>query len=114
MFGLIVFIIFGALIAYFATQNTARISLEFAGSVLRDIPIYAVILCSILVGLILAWIASAINAFSSMMDMMGKKKAIKEKEITVEELKSRIHDLELENAAVRAEHKRIAEEKGSN
>ncbi len=94
-------IISGLGIGYFATLNTFPISLNFGPYVLSNIPAYLVVVGGILVGLLLAWIFSLINTFSSRMKLHGKENKIKEDERMIADLTRQNHQLELENTRLK-------------
>ena len=97
MASLIVLIISGAGFAYFATQNTARISINLFHTTLSNIPIYVVVLVALLIGIIICWIISIFGFVSTTLTIFGKNSKIKKDSKEIENLNKRIHDLELEN-----------------
>lgn len=103
MATLIVTVLLGSVIAFFATQNTEVISLSFLNYSLKDIPVYIVIVGALLVGLFLSWIISLINGITTGFAMMGKESAIKDYKKENTELLKKIHQLELENTRLKAE-----------
>lgn len=106
MFAFIFTIVFGIIIAFFATQNTTPVSLQLGSYTASGIPMYLVILISLLMGLLFAWIFSLLTALSSLFTLRGKDQLINHEKKTNEELKRRVHDLELENArlATKSDH----------
>lgn len=94
-------IIAGLGIGYFATLNTFLISLNFGFYQIANVPAYIVVVGGILVGLLLAWIFSLISKFSSGMKLHGKESKIKEDEKTIAELTKENHHLELENTRLK-------------
>ncbi|MBI2029066.1 DUF1049 domain-containing protein [Candidatus Gottesmanbacteria bacterium] len=103
MATLIITVLFGLVIAYFATQNTGRISLNFLNYQLPGIPAYIVIIGALLVGLFLSWIISLVNNISTGFTIRGKESKIKDYKKENAELTKRIHQLELENTRIKAE-----------
>lgn len=100
---LIVTVLFGLIIAYFATQNTAVVSLNFLNYEALDIPLYVVIVGSLLAGLVLSWILSIVNGISTGFKIMGKESKIKDYGKENAEYLKQIHQLELENAKLKAQ-----------
>lgn len=96
MAGLIVIVALGAVIAYFATQNTSPVSISIVGYLLT-VPLYSVVVGSLLVGFLVSWIFSLVDSLSSFLKIHGKESKIKKDQKEIEDLKKRIHDLELEN-----------------
>ncbi|MBI4039116.1 DUF1049 domain-containing protein [Candidatus Daviesbacteria bacterium] len=94
-------VIVGLGIGYFATQNTNLISLYIGPYAIPNIPLYLVVISTLLIGLLLAWIFYLVNSFSSKITLYGKENKIKADEKTIAELTKEIHKLELENTRLR-------------
>lgn len=94
---LIVTLVFGLLIAFFASQNTDSVSLHFLQYSLQEIPIYIVVVGSLLVGIFTSWIISLVNEIGAGVTIWGKDKTIKEKDRQSIDLTKHVHQLELEN-----------------
>jgi uncharacterized integral membrane protein len=97
MASLIVIVILGLGFAYFASQNTAPIIVNVLGNSF-GLPIYLVVLGSLLLGLLVSGIINAFDSLSSMFEIHNRDTKIKQKEQTVEQLSRQVHDLEMENA----------------
>lgn len=104
MLTLVLTVIFGLIFAYFATQNTEGVTMRFAEYNSAIIPLYLVVLGSLLVGLLLAWLINFINSIASSITLHGKESELKKAERMVAELTKRIHQLELENTRLKAEN----------
>lgn len=100
---LIVTVLFGLIIAYFAIQNTAVISLNFLNYQVTGIPLYIVVVGALLVGLLISWILSIVNSISTGFKIMGKESKIKDYRKENAGLLKQIHQLELENTKLKAE-----------
>jgi uncharacterized integral membrane protein len=98
MATLIVTIIFGLIITYFALQNTEIISLNFLNYTIPSVPAYFVIIGSLLVGLLFSWLVSLVNGIFTSFTIHGKDSKIKSSNKENEELSKRIQELEIENA----------------
>ncbi|MBI2617572.1 DUF1049 domain-containing protein [Candidatus Gottesmanbacteria bacterium] len=96
MTGLLIIILFGIGFAYFATQNTSGVTIYADSYVFSDIPLYVVILGSLLLGILLASIISVVNSLSTYFILRKKENTVKELKRTVAELIKRVHLLELE------------------
>ena len=94
-------IIFGIIFSFFATQNTQTVSISFAQYHYSQIPLYLVILISLLLGVILAWLLSFTDYISSFLKLQGKDAKIKKFNQKEAELTKTIHKLELENASLK-------------
>ena len=103
MFALIVLFIFGIGVAFFATQNTQAISITLANYPLTGIPLYLIVLVSLLLGFVVSWIISFVDVIASALKMHGKENMIKNANKQISELTKRVHQLELENERLKAE-----------
>lgn len=111
MATLLVTVLMGLIIAFFATQNTGVITLNFLNYTLQDIPIYIVVVGALFVGLFLAWIISLINGIATGFTLWGKESKIKDYKMENAELLKKIHQLELENTRLKAENNETADDK---
>lgn len=98
----IALILFGIISAVFATQNNNWSSINLFNYVL-SVPMYLIVLVSMLIGLVLAWILSLPSALS----LMGKDRHIHSSDRTVEDLRKKIHNLEVENAELKASKQQL-------
>lgn len=97
MISLIILIVTGAGFAYFATQNTARVSINLFHYVIADVPIYVVVLAALLIGIVISLIISFFGSITNTLRIFGKNSTIKKDKRDIASLNKRIHDLELEN-----------------
>ncbi len=103
MFALIVLFIFGIGVAYFGTQNTQTISVTLANYNLNGIPVYVIVLGSLLLGFIISWIISLVDVISSAFKIRGKESSIKDANKQIANLTKTVHQLELENERLKAQ-----------
>lgn len=94
---LLIAVIIGAIFAYIATQNTNGVPLNLGPYSWSSLPLYIVVLGSLLVGLLVGWLMSMIDGIASAFTLHGKDKKIRQAESEVELLRERIHKLEIEN-----------------
>lgn len=104
MFALIILVIFGLGMAFFATQNTIPTSISIANYRFTGIPLYMIAIGSLLLGVFISWIISITDAFSSTLAIHGKDSKIKDADRAIENLKEEIHELEIENARLKGEN----------
>jgi uncharacterized integral membrane protein len=104
MLAIIFTIIFAITVAYFATQNTIAVMINAPGYS-HAVPIYLVVLLSLLVGFIFAWILHLMNGIASIFAFRGKDNAIRKGEKTNTELTNKVHNLEIQNAKLETEKK---------
>lgn len=111
MATLIVTVLVGLILAYFATQNTGNVTLNFLNYTLSSIPVYIVVSGALLVGLFLSWIISLVNSIGTGFAMRGKETKIKDYRKENAELIKRIHQLEIENTRLKTETNFPADDK---
>jgi uncharacterized integral membrane protein len=95
-------------VAYLATQNATLVTLRFGQTVLADIPLFFVVLFSMIFGTLLASIVTLINLIKSKWTIFGQKGQLKKSYKTVGELQQRVSELEGENATLRDQIKELA------
>ena len=104
MLSLIIVLVFGAAVAFVSMQNTAVVSLIFFEYTLSNVPVYFVIIGSMLVGVVLAYFISFINSISTFMLIRTQHQKIGKEKREVMELTKRVHQLELENIGLKIEN----------
>lgn len=104
MLAIILTIIFAILVAYFSAQNTGHVAIGFS-SYSISVPIYFVVLASLLIGFIFAWILHLMNAFASFFTLRGKDNAIKREKKVNTQLTNKVNELEVEKAKLETEKK---------
>lgn len=101
MLTLILLLIFGSGVTYLALQNNALVTLTLLTYTLPDVPLFAVILGSILIGVIVAYVLHLPHLISTAFSMHGKDNKIKSSQKDLTQLTKRIHQLELENESLK-------------
>lgn len=107
---LIILIIFGLGMAYFATQNTGLIHLTVANYSTYGIPLYVVIIGSMLLGIFTSWLISIVNALTASVRMRKINNQIRNADRTIDELMKKNAELAKENSLLRNEIKDIPTE----
>lgn len=97
MLLLILFLIIGGIMVYLAQNNLMLVTLHLGPYALFDIPLFYIIVGSLLIGLVLAYLIFLINSIFTVFTIRGKDKKIKQTKNEVVDLTKRIHQLELEN-----------------
>ncbi|MDE2025538.1 MAG: DUF1049 domain-containing protein [Patescibacteria group bacterium] len=105
MLSLIVLIIFGMGAAFFATQNTGTVHVLLGNFMLSGVPLYIVVIGSILFGVFISWLISLIDSFSTIFTLHGKDVLLKKSQETVEKLQEKNHQLEEEVSRLSKETK---------
>ena len=98
MLVLLVAVISGIAIAYFGMQNISPVTIRLNEYVWNDVPLYLVIVGSVLVGLFMAGILYFARSVSSTLTIYGKDRAMKKTKHRVADLEQRVYELEAEKA----------------
>lgn len=101
MLALIFTLLVGAGLVYISTFNSMLVSVNFGFFIIADIPLFYVILGSLVTGLILSYGIYVINGISNSIRFRAKDKEIKKNKGEVLELARRVHQLELENEKIK-------------
>ena len=101
MFILILLLIVGGIMVYLAQNNLILVSLHLGSYIFTNIPLFYVIVGSLLTGLGLAYILYLINSIFTIIAMHKKDNKIKETKSEVVDLTKQIHQLELENERIK-------------
>lgn len=96
-------IVLSIIFSIFATQNTGLITLYFYSYSLQNIPIYLVILASILSAFVISLLVQVIKNLSSGMTISNQKGRIRVLKRELAEVTKDLHKMELENAKFKNE-----------
>ncbi len=111
MFLLIATIIFAGVIAFFATQNAGPVDLHMSSYHISQIPLYWVVLGSVLLTLIFSWIMLLIDSISSSFALHGRDNAVKQLKKENQDLFKKVHQLEVENARAQGKQSKTTSER---
>ncbi|HVA97144.1 MAG TPA: lipopolysaccharide assembly protein LapA domain-containing protein [Candidatus Acidoferrales bacterium] len=103
MLVLFLLIIFGLGMSYFATQNTGAVHIVVGNNYIGGIPMYILVIGSLLLGIFISWLISLIDTISSGATLHGKVNEIKKAEDRIDNLQQKNHDLEIEVTRLRTE-----------
>ncbi len=103
MLGLLLTVAFGLLFAFFATQNTAITVVKFLPITFFALPLYVVVIASMLIGLLIGSIIHMTQLFSSWSILRGKDSTIKKSKKIELEQQQKIRELELENTKLKTQ-----------
>lgn len=95
MIVLLTMVLLSLLAAFFAQQNTNPVSIQIGGYVFDGIPLYIVILGSVLIGVFMSWIISLVNSLTSVIFLHKQENIMQELRKSVGELIRRVHTLEV-------------------
>lgn len=93
----IVLLLLGAAMAYLSKFNAMPVSVNFGSYILEDIPLFYVIIGSLLIGLFLSYAVYLVDTLFISWTIRGKNKELKKNQQEALQLSKRIHQLELEN-----------------
>lgn len=108
MLTIIASLVFALVVAFLATQNSSLVTLNLGSTTLYNIPLFFVVLVSILVGTLVASVVTVINLIKSKIAFAGQKGALKKSYNTVDELKTRVSQLEGENSTLKEQIKELS------
>ena len=94
---LILFLAIGAIVVYISQYNFTPVTVNLGIYVLSDIPLFYIIIGSLLTGLGLAYFIYLFNSIFAAFTMHGKDNKIKQGKSDIVGLTKRIHQLEIEN-----------------
>lgn len=97
MFTLILLLVVGSILAYVSRFNLTLVSVSIGSYVISNIPLFYVIVGSLLTGLVLSYVIYLVHDISTSFRLRGKEKEINKNKDEVLELTKRVHQLELEN-----------------
>ena len=94
---LILFLVVCGAMVYLAQNNLMLVTLRLGTYVFSDIPLFYIIIGSLLTGLGLAYLIYLFNSIFTAFTMHGKDNKIKQGKSEIVDLTKQIHQLELEN-----------------
>ena len=97
MFKLILLLVVGSVMAYLSQNNLMLVPLHLGTYTFSDIPLFYIIIGSLITGLGLAYLIYLFNSIFTTFSIHGKDTAIKQGKSDIIDLTKRIHQLELEN-----------------
>lgn len=101
MVSLLIGAISALFIYFFALQNSQTVTVQFLNYFSGDIPLYLVVIISIVAGVILSLVISIPGYISAAVNMFNKDKKIKSTEKTLEKVSNKVKDLEIENTKLK-------------
>lgn len=101
MLILILLLVVGAILVYISKFNFIPVSINLGLYTFSDIPLFYVIIGSLVLGLVLSYVVYLVHSISTSFAFRGKNKEIKKNKDEVLELTKRVHQLELENEKIK-------------
>jgi len=93
--------------SFFAMQNPANVTIALAAWKWENVPLFLVVLLSLLLGLLIAWLFGLLSSISSSLTIFGKDVKLKKSNHDVDQLSKRISDLETENSNLKTQLKTV-------
>ena len=103
MLSLIASVVFGIVVAIFAVQNRGFVDIHFGGYGISGVPLYLLVLGTVLVTIIFAAILYFVHSVSSSFALMGKSSSLRKMYDENKRLTSKVKDLEVENARLKGQ-----------
>ena len=97
MLVIILSLIVGTLLVYISRYNFQPVSVNLGFTVFSGIPLFYIIVGSLVIGLALSYLVSVMQSISTSFILRGKNIEIKKKKDEVIELTKRVHQLEIKN-----------------
>lgn len=101
MLALIFTLLVGSGLVYISTFNFMLVSVNFGFYTISDVPLFYVMVGSMIAGLVLSYIIYLINEITNTLRIRAKDKEIKKNKEEALELAKRVHQLELENEKIK-------------
>lgn len=98
----IISLFFAVLIALFAVQNTALVSVSFFGWRLEAVAVSTLVLAAVALGALLTYLLGVARDVKSRVTTRGDRSTIRGQETLIAELRGRVRELERENERYRA------------
>ncbi len=97
MLILILLLLVGGVMVYLAQNNLMVVTLYLGTYAFPNIPLFYIIIGSLLTGLVLAYLIYLVNSIFTALTIHSKDTKIKQKDGEIVDLTKQIHQLELEN-----------------
>lgn len=101
MLVLILLLVVGSILVFISKYNFMLVSVNLGAYVISDVPLFYVIVTSVVFGLILSYLIHIFQSISTSFTLRSKNNEIKKGNDEILELTKRVHQLELENEKVR-------------
>lgn len=101
MLTLILLLVIGSVLVYISKYNFIPVTLNLGFRSFSNVPLFYIIVGSVLFGLVLSYLVSLVRAMANSRTLRGKNKEIKKNKEEVLELTKNVHKLELENEKIK-------------
>lgn len=97
MLNIIFLLVAGSVLTYISKYNLELVTVNMGIYTISDIPLFYVIVGSLLVGLVLSYLMQMLQNISTYFEIRGKTREIKEGKDEILGLTKTVHQLELDN-----------------
>lgn len=111
MSELIIAVLFGLGLAYFATQNTMTVPISLGVYQFFGVPLYLVAFGSLLAGLLIAWVIHLVGTLGFLVSLRNRDAKIREREFEMDNMKRKIRALEMENLQLKGDERVVRAER---
>lgn len=101
MLVLVLTLLVALVFSFLSLENSQPVSMQFAGYILEGIPLYMVILGSMIVGVVLSLLINLGQTITSTFMLFGKDQKIRSAEKDLERVEHQVNDLKVENAKLK-------------
>lgn len=101
MLILILLLVIGSILVYISKFNFVPVNVNLGAYTIYDVPLFYVIVGSLVFGLVLSYLVYLVNGISTSLKFRGKNKEIEKNKDEVLELTKQVHQLELENEKIK-------------
>lgn len=101
MLALILMLVLGSGLVYISRFNYGDVSVNLGFYTFNGVPLFYVIVISLVIGLLLSYVIHMIGEISNTFRFRGKDREIKKNKEEVLELAKRVHQLELEKEKIK-------------
>lgn len=112
MFNIIVLLIAGSALTYISKFNMQVVDVNLGIYLFRSIPLFYVIVGSLLVGLILSYVMQLLTNVLTYLEIRGKSQQIKSSQIKIMDLTKTVHKLELANEKLKHSEPEVGDPNG--
>ncbi len=97
MLNIILLLLVGSGLTYISQYNLALVSVDMGFYQISDIPLFYVIVGSVIIGLVLSYLLQLVRDVSTYLEIRRKSKQIKSSQAEILDLTKTVHKLELQN-----------------
>ncbi len=103
MLALIILVVFGLGMAFFATQNTNLASIRIGNYLISAVPMYIIVILSLLLGFFISFLISLADRITAYFAIHGKDSALQNASKTIANLEKEKQRLEIEIARLKGQ-----------